>query len=108
MSEAQAPKNKGMERVKGLDLYLLLEVELEADTKTIKKAYRCRRVQLYLVSTWCTLRTTDTLCFKGFKAASCSYVCYVLLYLVYSEYLVTPGVSQEKGPHLSPGQEPWG
>ena len=41
MSEAQAPKNKGMERVKGLDLYLLLEVDLEADTKTIKKAYRC-------------------------------------------------------------------
>ena len=41
MSEAQAPKNKGMERVKGLDLYLLLEVDLEADSKTIKKAYRC-------------------------------------------------------------------
>jgi hypothetical protein len=40
MAEADAPKNKGMERVKGMDLYLLLEVEVEADVKTIKKAYR--------------------------------------------------------------------
>jgi len=29
-----------MDRVKSLDLYLLLEVEQDADTKTIKKAYR--------------------------------------------------------------------
>eukprot|EP00092_Neocalanus_flemingeri_P014050 GFUD01015157.1.p1 GENE.GFUD01015157.1~~GFUD01015157.1.p1 ORF type:complete len:296 (+),score=126.86 GFUD01015157.1:58-945(+) len=35
-----APAGKHMERVKSLDLYLLLEVEQDADTKTIKKAYR--------------------------------------------------------------------
>ena len=29
-----------MERVKDLDLYLLLEVDTDADVKTIKKAYR--------------------------------------------------------------------
>jgi len=40
MAEAQAPKSKGMERVKGLDLYELLGVEVAADAKTIKKAYR--------------------------------------------------------------------
>jgi len=40
MAEAQAPKSKGMERVKGLDLYELLGVEVMADAKTIKKAYR--------------------------------------------------------------------
>jgi len=40
MAEATAPKSKGMERVKGLDLYQLLEVEVAADAKTIKKAYR--------------------------------------------------------------------
>ena len=40
MAEAQAPKSKGMERVKGLDLYELLGVEVVADAKTIKKAYR--------------------------------------------------------------------
>ena len=40
MAEAQAPKSKGMERVKGLDLYELLGVEVGADAKTIKKAYR--------------------------------------------------------------------
>jgi len=40
MAEAQAPKSKGMERVKGLDLYELLGVEVTSDEKTIKKAYR--------------------------------------------------------------------
>jgi len=35
-----APAGKHMERVKNLDLYLLLEVEHDADSKTIKKAYR--------------------------------------------------------------------
>merc|ERR1719264_474075 len=40
MAEAQAPKSKGMERVKGLDLYELLGVEVTSDAKTIKKAYR--------------------------------------------------------------------
>jgi len=35
-----APAGKHMERVKSLDLYLLLEVEHDADCKTIKKAYR--------------------------------------------------------------------
>jgi len=35
-----APPSKHMDRVKSLDLYLLLEVESDADTKTIKKAYR--------------------------------------------------------------------
>jgi len=35
-----APAGKHMERVKSLDLYLLLEVEHDADSKTIKKAYR--------------------------------------------------------------------
>ena len=40
MAEAQAPKSKGMERVKGLDLYELLGVEVTSDEKNIKKAYR--------------------------------------------------------------------
>jgi len=35
-----APAGKHMERVKSLDLYLLLEVEHDADPKAIKKAYR--------------------------------------------------------------------
>jgi len=35
-----APPSKHMDRVKSLDLYLLLEVESDADIKTIKKAYR--------------------------------------------------------------------
>lgn len=35
-----APSGKHMDRVKSLDLYLLLEVEHDADPKTIKKAYR--------------------------------------------------------------------
>jgi len=37
---ANNPPNKHMERVKSLDLYLLLEVEQDADAKAIKKAYR--------------------------------------------------------------------
>ena len=40
MAETEAPAKKGMERVKGLDLYLLLEVDSTAEMKEIKKAYR--------------------------------------------------------------------
>ena len=37
---AQEPQGKFFDRVKGLDLYALLEVEADADAKVIKKAYR--------------------------------------------------------------------
>ena len=37
---AQEPQGKFFDRVKSLDLYALIEVEPEADVKTIKKAYR--------------------------------------------------------------------
>ena len=37
---AQEPQGKFFDRVKSLDLYALIEVEADADVKTIKKAYR--------------------------------------------------------------------
>ena len=37
---AQEPQGKFFDRVKSLDLYALIEVETDADAKTIKKAYR--------------------------------------------------------------------
>ena len=37
---AQEPQSKFYDRVKGLDLYVLLEVEPDAEQKVIKKAYR--------------------------------------------------------------------